>query len=144
MDSLTVGVGLLVVCCDSVLVFVEFGVELAHLVGTQSEVFLGASDFLVEIGILLQKGVHLLLQEVVLLVIGSDLILILAELLHEFGILVGAQSQVFLDTPHLSFHGGVLCDQTSDLLLQRADGFVHSVDLCKFLLQISEVDILLL
>lgn len=59
------------------------------MVGAQSEVLLGVSDFLVEIGVLFEEAVHFLFQDCVFLVVGGNLVFVLIELLHNFGVLVG-------------------------------------------------------
>ena len=70
LDSLFVGVRLLIVRADFVAVFVELGVEFVHLVGRETKVFLRVSHFSVEVGVFLEEVVDLLFQSVVLLIIS--------------------------------------------------------------------------
>ena len=70
LDSLFVGVRLLIVRADFVAVFVELSVEFVHLVGRETKVFLRVSHFSVEVGVFLEEVVDLLFQSVVLLIIS--------------------------------------------------------------------------
>jgi len=142
LHALAVVLGVSVVGVDAALVVIELGVELAHLVGRQSQVLLGPSHLLVEVGVLLEQVVDLLLEDVVLLVVAGNAAFVLVEFLDDLAVLIGRQSQVLLGAADLAVHGSVLADQLGDLLLQSADGLVHALDLTQFALQVAEVAVL--
>lgn len=134
----------MIVGVDPALVLVKFGVELAHLVGRESQVLLGVAHLLVETGVLLKQIVDLLLESVVLLVVGSDPVLVVVEFLRDLGVLVGRQTQVLLGVPHLVVDRGVLVHQASDFLLQCSDGLVHVIDFGEPLVEVAQIHVLLL
>jgi hypothetical protein len=47
LHALFVCITICVVCCDSTLIFIEFGIKLGHLTGRKSQVLLCISNFFV-------------------------------------------------------------------------------------------------
>jgi hypothetical protein len=85
----SVGLIFLIIDVDSAFELVELGVQLAHLTSRQSQILLGISDFFIKTFVFLNQVVHLLFQEVRLLVVSSDSVLVLVEFRDDFGVLVG-------------------------------------------------------
>ena len=134
----------MIVGANATFVFIELGIQLAHLTCRKSKILLSGPDFLAQASVFLEQIIHFLLEKVVFLFIGSNLVLILVQFLNNFVVLIGRKTQIFLGVSHLSVQASVFSNKLCDFLLQAANSLVHSVDFTEFLVQVAQFNVLFL